>query len=103
TDPTTPEIYPLSLHERSSDLEADGGPWYWTHLGSVAESPRPRSEWVRLRTALRSLAWPDTARSFQRRQRASGPDLKDGQSDLARSEEHTSELQSRRDLVCRLL
>src|SRR6266576_5413691 len=65
-DTATTEIYTLSLHERSSDLDAA------TANGILVLNTAEAST---LSTAEHAL----------------------------RSEEHTSELQSRRDLVCRLL
>src|SRR5699024_12636825 len=72
--PTT-EIYSLSLHERSSDL-----PSRW----SGRRRRRGSSRWRRRPRPRRSGRWRGRARR-------------------TRSEEHTSELQSRFDLVCRLL
>src|SRR5204862_7593564 len=73
-DPATTEIYTLSTR-RSSDLVSRGAP--------------PR-EWSRLYGNGAAARIPRTGLS----RRKSG---------RLRSEEHTSELQSRRDLVCRLL
>src|SRR5579871_7041018 len=53
-----------------------------------------------LHDALPIPPWPPPAGRERRPQRPSRPGAP---SDPARSEEHTSELQSRRDLVCRLL
>src|SRR5437899_8285716 len=72
-DPPTTEIYTLSLH--------DALPIWW--LGSSSKESWCSRE--RFRSRLRSLRKP----SCLRRQ--------------LRSEEHTSELQSLRHLVCRLL
>src|SRR5206468_13069885 len=82
-DPATPDIYTLSLHDAlpiwrgtpsSTSARAPAG----TGSTARASSPRPPST----RRAARS----------DRRCRSA-----------TRSEEHTSELQSRSDLVCRLL
>src|SRR2546421_7576903 len=95
-DPATPEIYPLSLHD-ALPISSSPGAWRsgappqrpagW-RAGSGSCLPVARS-W--------DLAKPDTAPprkpSSRSTTRAGG----------ARSEEHTSELQSRSDLVCRLL
>src|SRR5438874_12421632 len=74
TAPATPEIYTLSLH--------DALPIY--RLFAIMRMRRSRIEWP----------WR-TGSMFTRSFRA--------RSKTPRSEEHTSELQSRRDLVCRLL
>src|SRR3712207_7402499 len=79
-DAATTEIYTLSLHERSSDLStlcAIGSTWASTGCAST----RPPTS---------SSARAPTARTCPRPTRS-------------RSEEHTSELQSRQYLVCRLL
>src|SRR5690349_22843202 len=75
-DTATTEIYTLSPTRRSSDLAAPARP------------PRPQGA-----ESDRRGPWRRTARS-PRTTRRRRP---------RRSEEHTSELQSRRDLVCRLL
>src|SRR5690349_23073390 len=88
-DTATTEIYTLSLHDALSDLQvvaAHGPP-------DLVEGAGVHDRVVRR----------------QRRRRREGPpagvlehvDLRAAH--VARSEEHTSELQSRRDLVCRLL
>src|SRR2546428_13806922 len=73
-DPATPEIYPLSLHDPLPIFPA----------ARLARCPgRPMEDDAKARRAAhgdRQAAWI-----------------------LDRSEEHTSELQSRSDLVCRLL
>src|SRR3712207_7188429 len=75
-DTATTEIYTLSLHDALPICGDDG----------AALHPVPG-------TALdRQLPAADRARTVRRRLR-----------DLLRSEEHTSELQSRQYLVCRLL
>src|SRR3712207_7993920 len=82
-DTATTEIYTLSLHDALpiSDVRAQRGP---EHLVGV---PRDRH---RVR--------PDRRRGAGRARRAD-----DQPRAVARSEEHTSELQSRQYLVCRLL
>src|SRR5204863_9787331 len=75
--PATTEIYTLSLHDALP---------IWPRRTSAASSTG-----VRTSAAVRPIASPASDRSSGRwRVRR-------------RSEEHTSELQSRRDLVCRLL
>src|SRR3712207_7465613 len=81
-DTATTEIYTLSLHERSSDLSPFAGP---------PDKPRPCP-------APRSV--PACAGSPRSR---SSPSAPPGAARTPRSEEHTSELQSRQYLVCRLL
>src|SRR5690349_24192597 len=81
-DPATTEIYTLSLHDALPICGiADSGsvmrPGFWTTMAVVV---------------------PRRARILGRPCAIFGP-----WSYLGRSEEHTSELQSRRDLVCRLL
>src|SRR2546421_7298040 len=71
-DTATTEIYTLSLHERSSDLQNRSSPTSCTRDDSA------------------SVSFPQ-------------PDQSSSASPSSRSEEHTSELQSRSDLVCRLL
>src|SRR3712207_7498948 len=62
--------------------------------GRHPDRPRPRPQWRRdLRVGLRGAA-------VQQLRRRHGHDRA---ADLRRSEEHTSELQSRQYLVCRLL
>src|SRR5438874_4872132 len=81
-DPPTPEIYTLSLHD-ALPISRNRRP-----AGSICRITRPhRRESRRL---FRFRIHPDRFGA-----RATGQ--------RTRSEEHTSELQSRRDLVCRLL
>src|SRR3712207_7732987 len=85
-DTATTEIYTLSLHDALPI-------WLPLSPGNVAcagASPSPRSP-----TA-------PTKAQAARRMRRSLPNVP-GRSRRARSEEHTSELQSRQYLVCRLL
>src|SRR2546428_14141602 len=87
-DPATTEIYPLSLHD-----------------------PLPISFWVPLPEHSYTPRWPDhSAAGLHELQRSHNePTLSweqpalVGSSIRRKSEEHTSELQSRSDLVCRLL
>src|SRR5204862_6377860 len=96
THPATTEIYTLSLHD-ALPICALVVP---DHHRDVPA--RPELELLR---ALRILG-PEQARSAGQR-RPLRADLGQAHGDAAaaavRSEEHTSELQSRRDLVCRLL
>src|SRR5204863_9429350 len=98
--PTT-EIYPLSLHDalpipvsrlRSGATEReenivvpDGNATLEVHANDTAGKPIAHLEFVMRFEG--ELIPPDVADMLQ----------------MVRSEEHTSELQSRRDLVCRLL
>src|SRR5438874_6539883 len=75
-DPATTEIYTLSLHDALPISRRAGG--------------RPK-------TCMRTRCPIPTPARTSRCWRASG------ERSFSRSEEHTSELQSRRDLVCRLL
>src|SRR2546429_5849084 len=79
-DTATTEIYTLFPTRRSSDLASMGSP-------SGTNGPTRRGSWGR-----------STAGSG-----APGPPPTDAPSTRSRSEEHTSELQSRLHLVCRLL
>src|SRR5438105_3289578 len=63
-----------------------------TTSGAVAARSRRAAGWGRLAAVLRSSAWASPM-----------PAPSKGRQALRRSEEHTSELQSRVDLVCRLL
>src|SRR5204863_10071967 len=79
-DDTPPaEIYTLSLHDALPISGARGG----GGQGSPRAAPRPAEP----------IPWPA----------GSGPRRLEGVPWAPRSEEHASELQSRRDLVCRLL
>src|SRR5207249_12089008 len=90
TAPTTAEISTLSLHDALPIL------------GSA--SPRKPRESIRSRSSRVSIllvAWRSRASS---RSPAAMPDPSSASwNKWSRSEEHTSELQSRFDLVCRLL
>src|SRR5690349_24035114 len=86
TDTATTEIYTLSLHD-ALPISRPGASSSWT-----ARSPRaPRAS-----SATTSRASPRSGRNRWRPPAG-------GWGWRSRSEEHTSELQSRRDLVCRLL
>src|SRR5690349_23367769 len=83
-DTATTDIYTLSLHDALPIYAA----WGWPRssvCGAVG----------------RSCAWCSWATGV-RQQRDDFP-RRPGRRRVPRSEEHTSELQSRRDLVCRLL
>src|SRR5690606_41312207 len=97
TYPPTPALSPLSLHDALPILA--GPPVSLVRSVSLV-SPTPR------RPPRRSgAAWPPGRRSSAccprpwTRSRTAGR----GTAGRARSEEHTSELQSRENLVCRLL
>src|SRR2546422_7342121 len=79
-DPATTEIYTLSLHDALP---------IWS-----PSPPRPRSP------SDLHLAAGSSRRNCRRRSASSAPR---GSTGACRSEEHTSELQSRLHLVCRLL
>src|SRR5207249_11427688 len=93
TVPSTPAIYPLSLHDA---------------LPIYCRSPwRPRStrspgSWTRWRGTSRAIRPSNGRREAGKGKRERNPEARDARQQ-ARSEEHTSELQSRFDLVCRLL
>src|SRR3712207_8452623 len=83
-DTATTEIYTLSLHDALPI-------WSTRSCPSVATSSPSRSRW-----AWRSCSsWPSRARTRGSRSTRARS--------TTRSEEHTSELQSRQYLVCRLL
>src|SRR5690349_23191090 len=86
---TTPETYTLSLHDALPIYRGQGPPD--VDAGDPGRAPRGAREPMRRRRGRRLHAGPrpDRRRAVQPGRR--------------RSEEHTSELQSRRDLVCRLL
>src|SRR5690349_24790096 len=63
----------------------------------------PRSTLFPYTTLFRSMGDNGRALVPPRRRRGGGPRLRRWRGGASRSEEHTSELQSRRDLVCRLL
>src|SRR5690349_24772746 len=81
TDPASTEIYTLSLHDALP---------IWL-LGS------------RVRRLFRQIAGRDTRHARPARSRRPLGAHRHDRARCLRSEEHTSELQSRRDLVCRLL
>src|SRR3712207_7407777 len=84
-DTATTEIYTLSLHD-ALPISADG-----LEDGGAGE----------LHADVRDVAVADGG-DLRGGERHAGP-LQDGLDVLGRSEEHTSELQSRQYLVCRLL
>src|SRR5206468_12755992 len=92
THSATPAIYPLSLHAL---FRSRGGSFYrHRHLDVNARSCAPRGKALG-----RRISWPHGRQlSHPRRPRGRRHEVPD-----PRSEEHTSELQSRSDLVCRLL
>src|SRR3712207_9079367 len=82
-DTATTEIYTLSLHDALP---------IWGGCRSPS-SPRPPSRWTTRPTSWRRCASASRTCTPPRRRTSATP----------RSEEHTSELQSRQYLVCRLL
>src|SRR5207249_10012516 len=94
--PTPPHLYPLSLHDALPSSTTMPAPWP-NRSGRIAYLRAPRSTSSPAAASsgeppLRSIA--SSARNACRTC---------GRSSRSRSEEHTSELQSRFDLVCRLL
>src|SRR5206468_11600627 len=88
TTPTTPDHYTLSLHDALPISALEGG--------SAARLGRR----VTVARAHRLLSRGSDPRDGRRAQERGVPPVAPGD---RRSEEHTSELQSRSDLVCRLL
>src|SRR5687768_18271271 len=93
-DPATPEIYTLSLHDALPiSMFADGSlglAWMSTNILSQVDLIGPGETWSPMLSAGGGLEY-----QLQNRHYAFGM--------AGRSEEHTSELQSRLHLVCRLL
>src|SRR5690606_41443467 len=83
------EFYSRALHGRSSDLPSP------TPATAPTRRPRP--------SAVRSGTSPAPRRTGGRRSRLARSASTSARATSARSEEHTSELQSRENLVCRLL
>src|SRR5437868_9571440 len=90
-DPAPSEIYTLSLHD-ALPICLDRGSAGVVAGGVVAEDRH-----------VADVASGRHARGNRRRSAHFGTTRQPGQMGHARSEEHTSELQSRFDLVCRLL
>src|SRR5690606_41889812 len=97
------EIYTLSLHDalpisflESSAISSKLFTMTILLLAGVAPSPL----WKSIPQESANLTWEILSYCFFKKSRASG-DTPSGF--LSRSEEHTSELQSRENLVCRLL
>src|SRR5207247_11333746 len=97
---TTHTIHPLSLHDA---LPISNAALRYTPPGTHREDLRPE------RGTFAGVSHTEPEQPAERRQasEAAPPHLAPGQkwdpSEKIRSEEHTSELQSRVDLVCRLL
>src|SRR3712207_9341603 len=91
-DTATTEIYTLSLHDALPIFDA--GPRGLRGVPGVADGPQRRA--VEQRAVVE-------VQQEDRRVRCHGVQLVEGRQALLRSEEHTSELQSRQYLVCRLL
>src|SRR5207237_10528466 len=86
-----PSLYPLSLH--------DALPIWYCRLQNRQSSPPTYSRWQRWqpRRGLCSCSgWQCPSHSLE-------PESRSRSSECDRSEEHTSELQSHLNLVCRLL
>src|SRR5204863_2091644 len=97
TRPATTEIYTLSLHDA---LPISCG-YFLPRRGAVQVRVQRR------RRAQKEIRRQETARGLCRSRGRRTQNLRSGwvarRAWCERSEEHTSELQSRRDLVCRLL
>src|SRR5690606_41981864 len=91
--PASTELYPLSLHDALPISAPDASQEEW--MAWVNQAERGTIEWQR------------RAQAANEARRAEAVAMKEGEKDAAqfteRSEEHTSELQSRENLVCRLL
>src|SRR3712207_8414826 len=85
-DTATTEIYTLSLHDALPICPAHG-----------------RERLLHPLEARRLAAAHERGQRHEHRDHHDGHDRRDDERVLARSEEHTSELQSRQYLVCRLL
>src|SRR5690349_22722648 len=91
-DPPHAQVYPLSLHDALPISPAGSS----SAIASISSAtPAPVSAEPK-KTGCSSPARARSARSS-----SAGPN--DANEAVRRSEEHTSELQSRRDIVCRLL
>src|SRR5256886_12058621 len=95
-DPATPKIYPLSLHD-ALPIPAPK-PLVHDAAGKPGDGRHPRAPSARRRRR-RSVA----AGEPRRRRRVAGGRDHLRRTTITRSEEHTSELQSQSNLVCRLL
>src|SRR5690606_41616140 len=98
-DASPPDIYSLSLQRRSSDLSrviaSRGGSRFF---GCASASSRTNNPSIStLGDAVMPRASPDRSRGDKLAEHVPRP------VGALRSEEHTSELQSRENLVCRLL
>src|SRR3712207_9121636 len=91
-DTATTEIYTLSLHDALPIWRPRWSPWRTAPPAPGVDRPGRRRPGRARRPATVSGAPPRGSRRSRRRPRPAG-----------RSEEHTSELQSRQYLVCRLL
>src|SRR5207253_3753525 len=100
--PPTTAIYTLSLHERSSDLA------YLLNAGATVQVAYSKDGGLTF-TRIPDIAKPAGSNSNTAKERGlfrytDQPTIATGHGDVwVRSEEHTSELQSRGHLVCRLL
>src|SRR5690606_39443919 len=92
-DTPTPEIYTLSLHDALPISEHDGIPLGLYARASLAEALAREADEL----------FEVTAAALDHYHQLFGIRYPWGKYDQVRSEEHTSELQSRENLVCRLL
>src|SRR5690606_40171110 len=96
--PPPPELYPLSLHD-ALPISAGG-----RHQGACANRDAVHVRLVDLRLqGARQPAGGCRLPADRARDSGAHPALTTGCDRRVRSEEHTSELQSRENLVCRLL
>src|SRR5207249_5067562 len=97
--PTTPETYTLSLHDALPISRQEYSPSFWQSEKAMRVAcPVIRRGRQCASNRFRPAPQCGMRKSRARTSRSSGPE-----SSRERSEEHTSELQSRFDLVCRLL
>src|SRR3712207_6848655 len=94
-DTATTEIYTLSLHDALPISGPESGPVRRPTAGGSTIAPRRRS--------VATLSWVAGCSHISVCMAGANTTGQCAVSRLARSEEHTSELQSRQYLVCRLL
>src|SRR5207249_10126979 len=100
-DPPTPNASPLSLHDALPILRIGSSLRGLSEVITITSLSRPATAPINGRfVRSRSPPQPNTV---MRRPGASGRAVSSRLRNASRSEEHTSELQSRFDLVCRLL
>src|SRR5690606_40828771 len=98
TDPTTTDLYTLSLHDALPISNSNHFIYKENVLAAYASYKSPISDKLDFQLGLRAEYSDITGNSV-----TSNQVNKQDYLDLFRSEEHTSELQSRENLVCRLL